>query len=123
MCGSRDMHSERWLRFALNMTLFRFGPPRLIAHGAGQGADSLADRWAKWRRIEVRTFPAEWGRYGPSAGPIRNGAMLREIQPELVVAFWDGRISRSGTLDMMRQAIMEGVQVHVLPAEGTPWTD
>jgi hypothetical protein len=45
-------------------------------------------------------MPANWGRYGPAAGPIRNTQMLIEGRPELVVFFPGG----DGTKDMVEKA-------------------
>jgi ABC-type Fe3+-hydroxamate transport system substrate-binding protein len=45
-------------------------------------------------------------KYGPSAGPIRNGRML-EYKPDLVIAFPGGR----GTANMVKQARKAGIAV------------
>jgi len=56
--------------------------PVTLVHGACmQGADKLADDWAKQRArdgwaITVERHPAEWGKYGRSAGPMRNQEMV-----------------------------------------------
>lgn len=87
----------------------------MLIHGDARGADRLADEWAReqQKRVkssrdpEIRCCPADWKRYGPSAGPIRNGEMLAQHRPELVVAFPGGR----GTANMVKQAREAGVKV------------
>lgn len=46
-----------------------------VLHGAQRGVDKDADRWARRRKLPVRTFPADWGLHGSAAGPVRNAAM------------------------------------------------
>lgn len=67
----------------------------------------MASEFAKWKGIPVKTFRADWGKYGKSAGPRRNKQMLDEGRPDLVVAFEGGR----GTADMVKQAKAAGVEV------------
>lgn len=82
VCGGRDFDDmdlvERTLD-AIDVTE--------IIEGGAQGADRLAREWAEFRRVPVRTFKADWKRYGRGAGPQRNQQMLDEGQPDLVVAF------------------------------------
>jgi hypothetical protein len=47
-----------------------------------RGADWHADRIARWCGYEVRSRPADWGRYPRAAGHIRNAAMCREVAAE-----------------------------------------
>lgn len=79
----------------------------LLIHGAARGADSLADAWALRRGVSRRAFPADWARFGRAAGGLRNTQMLRDGQPELVIAFPGG----TGTRNMIAQARMAKVAV------------
>jgi hypothetical protein len=81
--------------------------PYVIVHGAAVGADQMAGSWARSRGVAEAAFPADWGRDGRAAGPIRNQRMLDEGRPDLVVAFPGGR----GTADMVRRARAAGVAV------------
>lgn len=56
--------------------------------------------------LAVEVHPADWGRYGKAAGPIRNQEML-ESGIDLVIALPGGR----GTADMVRRAEGAGVPV------------
>ena len=66
----------------------------IIVSGGAKGADSLAEKYAAANGIEIKVFPAEWNKYGRSAGPIRNKKMLDYISDDagsLVIAFWNGK--------------------------------
>lgn len=80
----------------------------LVIHGGARGADSVAGKVAEELGIPTRVYPAQWGRYGKSAGMRRNRQMLDEGRPGLVVAFYDGRRTR-GTSNMIRIAKEAGV--------------
>ena len=83
------------------------GPITTIISDACRGADRLAVMWAKSVGVPVEEYPANWGRYGKAAGPIRNLQMLKDGKPDLVVAFSGGH----GTLHMMYAARDAGVRV------------
>lgn len=75
-----------------------------IVCGMAYGADSHGEYWARCNGIDVAEFPADWGKYGNRAGPVRNGEMA-DYADSLIV-FWDGK-SR-GTKNMITQ--MEKLQ-------------
>lgn len=54
--------------------------------------------------------PAEWGKYGKSAGFKRNIEML-DMEPEMVLAFQVGR--SSGTQHTIDQAVKRGIPVQI----------
>ncbi len=80
-----------------------------VVHGAATGADTFGDEWAKGRgipRTPFRVTKEDWVMYGPSAGPRRNGDMLKHINNEgIVIAFPGGR----GTSDMVNRAQQHGL--------------
>ena len=43
----------------------------LLVHGAADGADTIAERWAKKRQVMYLGVPAPWALLGRSAGPRR----------------------------------------------------
>ncbi|TMR13792.1 DUF2493 domain-containing protein [Nonomuraea turkmeniaca] len=71
-------------------------PDMLVKHGAcypaedehgrrsEESADWLAHLWCLARGVPDREFPANWGRYGDAAGPIRNNAMIASGADECV---------------------------------------
>ena len=87
-----------------------------IISGGCSGADEFAERYAKYWDIPLRVFPANWGKYGKSAGVIRNEQMAIyasacEDDYGMLIAFWDGK-SR-GTKNMIDTAFKYGLDVHV----------
>jgi len=75
-------------------------PDIVIIHGNAKCVDMIADEWAITNWVTVRSYPANWCKYGNRAGPIRNQEMLDTENPELVIAFPGG----PGTADMIRRA-------------------
>ena len=111
VCGGRD-YSNIGHVFKTLDSMHVEKPITCIVHGAARGADSLADAWARERKVAIRSFPAQWSLRGKQAGPIRNQRMLDAMSPSLVVAFPGG----AGTLDMTTRARAAGVIV----LEATP---
>lgn len=64
-----------------------------IVSGGAKGADSLAARYATKNNVNLTVFPADWEKYGRSAGYKRNVQIIDES--DSVIAFWDG--SSKGT--------------------------
>ena len=81
----------------------------IIVSGHASGADALGERFAEEHGLQCEIHPADWGKYGRSAGPIRNAEMA-EVSDALI-AFWDGQ-SR-GTLSMINLARKMGLQVAI----------
>ena len=71
-----------------------------IISGGAKGADSLGADFAENNDIPLKVFPAEWNKYGKSAGFIRNQIIVNTC--DMVLAFWDGE-SR-GTADTIAKA-------------------
>lgn len=79
-----------------------------IAQGGATGADTLARKWCEAPNfVQCRAYRAQWKKHGKAAGPIRNGHMLFEEQPDVVIAFPGG----DGTADCVRQAHDMGFKV------------
>lgn len=134
VCGGRKYANYELVKRVLD-DLYAQGMTVLVSGGC-TGADRLARRWAEeqgyakgpparprvWELLPSASypetgkfgqhrcyieFPALWGTYGRSAGPIRNREMLEETRPDLVVAFPGHR----GTADMKEQAKRRNVKV------------
>lgn len=76
------------------------------------GADVLCTQFALVHDLDWKEYPAAWGRFGRSAGPKRNVAMLQAEQPDEVYAF---RLpgESNGTDHMMRIALEADIPVHL----------
>lgn len=81
-----------------------------IVSGGAPGADTLAVRYATEASIPFKVFPADWNKYGKSAGPRRNKQMAEYADAAIV--FWDGK-SR-GTQNMIQQMREAGKSVEVI---------
>lgn len=68
--------------------------------GGCKGADALGERYAEENGFKIEHFPAEWNKFGKSAGPIRNFQMAKNC--DYVICFWDGK--SKGTKSMINYA-------------------
>lgn len=100
VAGSRGITKQAVVDFALGQF-----PQRIteVISGTARGVDILGEQWARKMCIPVKRFPADWDRYGKSAGYRRNEQMA--AYADALVAVWDGE-SR-GTkhmIDIMKRA-------------------
>jgi len=80
-----------------------------VVSGGARGVDTLGERYAESKNIQVDTFLPQWDLYGKSAGYIRNSTMAENA--ECLVAIWDGK-SR-GTKNMIETATRKNLKVYV----------
>ena len=73
----------------------------VIISGCASGADAIGERYAKENGFEVERYPADWERYGRSAGPRRNKQMAEVC--DFVICFWNEK--SKGTKSMIDYAI------------------
>ncbi len=85
-----------------------------MAQGGAKGADFWSKKWAEDHTIPCATFKADWKQYRRAAGAIRNAEMLKEFDPDAVVALPGG----NGTADMVKKARRAGVPVLLVDQEG-----
>jgi hypothetical protein len=107
VCGSRswDEHGPVRRRVA------DFPPETVIIHGGAAGADWFASIAASQSGLDQVVYPPNWKRHGRRAGIVRNLAML-DAQPDLVIAFWDGK--SAGTRHTITEARKRGIPVEVI---------
>ena len=106
--GDYDLLKEKIDRALLN----HVGDEITIVQGEAKGADALAKKYAKEKGYEVKSFPADWGKYGKAAGPIRNRQMheyASRFEKRGCIIFWDGE-SR-GTAQNIELASEFGTQL------------
>lgn len=74
-----------------------------VVSGCAAGIDRLGEQWARANNVPIKEMPADWNRYGNSAGPQRNRAMAEYADAAIVV--WDGksRGSRNMIENMIRR--------------------
>ena len=103
--GSRNFTNRRYMRRVIDAL---YGVEEII-QGEAKGADLCAKGIAKEMGIQCIGYPAQWKKYGKSAGPIRNQEMLDKEHPDLVLAFpLEGSV---GTWDMVRRAQKAATEV------------
>ncbi len=81
-----------------------------IVSGACKGADFLGEKYAAERNYPIKQFPADWRRYGKSAGLKRNTEMA--AYADALIAFWDGE--SKGTKHMIDLATQAGLKLKVI---------
>lgn len=104
--GSRDWHDIEFLDDVIRLMAEAY-PGATFVHGACQGADTLAAEM--WRKLgyPVEAHPAEWHRYGRSAGPRRNQYMV-DLGADVCLAFIrNGSKGASGCARMAKAAGIE----------------
>lgn len=113
--GSRKWTDRGVVYLALDAAAAEHGRFTLIHGACPNGADKMAEDWAKLREHPYRGFPAQWKTFGRKAGPIRNTEMFNCTNPSLVVAF--PLPEGSGTQHMIGLAEDRGIPVNtILPS-------
>lgn len=120
--GARDWVNREQIFEALDRAyIFLAGKKRVVVvHGAATGADSLAREWFVDRleqgwHVTEEFYPADWVKFGRSAGPIRNLDMVA-AGADICLAF---PLNKSvGTRHCMKAAQTAGIQVIEFNAAG-----
>ena len=84
-------------------------PSIVIVCGEARGADALGRLYAESLGFEVESHPAEWDKFGKSAGYRRNVDMA--ISADCVLAYWDGK--SKGTKHMIDIVEKKGKKLYV----------
>ena len=94
VAGSRGFNNYPMLKEKLDYLLQnQSGKEIHIVSGGAKGADTLAEWYAKERGYQMHVFPADWNRFGKSAGYRRNEQMhqfISQFPKRGCVCFWDG---------------------------------
>lgn len=83
--GSRRYHSLQLVR----AYVASLNEDDWVVTGGAMGVDLEAEGAARERKLPFLVFPAQWERYGRSAGYKRNILIVQYA--DRVVAFWDGK--------------------------------
>lgn len=81
-----------------------------IVSGTARGADRFGEWFADTYEIPVKRFPANWDKFGKSAGYIRNKEMA-DYSTHLI-ALWDGK--SKGTKHMVDLAKEKGLKIRII---------
>lgn len=82
-----------------------------VVCGGASGADECGRQWAIANNIPVKMFPADWTKYGKSAGPRRNRQMAE--YGEWLILFWDGVSAGSKNMRDVAQELGLAVTVYL----------
>lgn len=82
----------------------------VIISGTARGADKLGENYSKRRHLKLIKMPADWNKYGNSAGMVRNNDMAD--YGDYLIAFWDGK--SKGTSHMIKTAKEKGLKVRII---------
>jgi YspA, cpYpsA-related SLOG family len=81
-----------------------------IVSGTANGADKLGERYASKRGYPCTRFPANWNKFGKSAGYLRNKEMAE--YGDALIVFWDGK--SKGTKHMIDLAENFELKIRVI---------
>lgn len=74
-----------------------------VISGGASGIDTVAVNWAMRNQIPLRVYPANWQKYGNSAGAIRNAEMVKECN--IGLGIWDGKSAGTKiTIDLLKKS-------------------
>lgn len=97
--GSRDFNDYELFKKEVSKIIYE-SPDTVIVSGLARGADAMGVKYASDNNLEIKKFPADWDRYGKSAGYKRNEEMAAFA--DTCICFWDGK--SKGTNHMINLA-------------------
>lgn len=86
IAGGRDFNDYQELCSFCDFMLSSMTDIEIVS-GTANGADSLGEQYATERGYLIKQFPADWDKYGKSAGYKRNAQMAEYA--DALIAFWD----------------------------------
>ena len=107
--GCRNFNNYNVFKEFVNECISSFKGEIIIISGKCRGVDCMAERYAAEKSLGLELFPAEWKKYGRSAGPIRNKVMVQRA--DIVIAFWDGK--SKGTKSLINNAKVMGKVLYI----------
>lgn len=81
-----------------------------IISGRAKGADILGEKYAIENNLNIIEKPADWNKFGLSAGYIRNEEMAQIA--DIIVCFHDGK--SNGTQHMINLGIKYKIPVYII---------
>ena len=106
IAGSRSINNYATVCQAVQRS--GFSVSRVLS-GMAAGVDTLAIRYATENDLPLDPYPAQWSKWGRSAGYRRNAQMADNA--DALIAVWDGK--SPGTRHMIQLAKARGLKVFV----------
>ncbi|MFT5253697.1 MAG: hypothetical protein ACI87N_002740 [Flavobacteriales bacterium] len=113
IAGSRNFTDYKKLCEECNHILQDQTNIEIVSGAHYKGADNLGEKYAAEKGFPLTKFPADWNRYGKSAGPKRNQQMANYA--DVLIAFWDGK--SKGSLNMINEAKKTNLSIKVIHDE------
>lgn len=112
IAGSRGFSNYKLLKDTCNNALREKKKTHnvIIISGHAKGADALGEKYANDEGLGLEIFPADWKKFGKSAGFRRNEQMAEFADG--LIAFWDGE--SHGTKHMIDIANEKGIKTKVI---------
>lgn len=87
VAGGREFNNYELLKEKLDELIGENTDIEIVS-GMARGADTLGIQYAKERGYKIKEFPANWDKYGKSAGYKRNEEMAN--YGDTSICFWNG---------------------------------
>lgn len=100
IAGGRNYTDYQKLKTECNQILQNQNNIEIVSGGHYKGADKLGEQFATEKGFKLTKFPADWNKYGKTAGPKRNKQMAKYA--DALIVFWDGK--SKGTKNMIQLA-------------------
>ena len=110
IAGGRNFSDWKFLYRKMDHLMKNVTEEITVICGTARGADTWGERWAQKNGHKVIRMPANWNRFGNSAGYKRNLQMAKVA--DAAVIFWDGYSRGSG--HMINIAKSRDLQVRVI---------
>jgi hypothetical protein len=104
IAGGRKINDYSFLQKTIKTSGFDITE---VVSGGAFGVDSMGERWASENGVPTKEFPAQWGLYGPAAGPVRNRQMAEYA--EALILIWDGE--SKGSANMLKEAKNKNLKI------------
>lgn len=104
--GSRSRDTLKDLDSVITKFMATYHPgDTIVSGGCPKGGDRFAEVIAKQLNIPIKIYPAQWNKYGKSAGFIRNDDIARESNVLIACVAFD---RTGGTEDTIKKYLKLG---------------
>jgi hypothetical protein len=107
IAGSRTINNIELVEKAIKESGFEITE---VVCGCCEGVDTQGELWALKNGIPVKQFPADWKKFGKSAGPLRNKEMVNYGEALLAIHANNSK----GTRHIIDYAKRKGIPVFVI---------
>lgn len=109
IAGSRSCQNVEDVYQAILYSLYDISE---VVSGTCRGADRLGEAAAIELNIPIKRFPADWDKFGKSAGYIRNGEMAKYADAAIII--WDGKSKGSEHMIELMAKIKKPYYVYLI---------